>query len=40
MVPDNKNVNWITERFAAFLYFIKERFDLHEGKEDEMETID
>ena len=40
MVPDNKNVNWITERFATFLYFIKDRFDLHEGKEDEMETIE
>ena len=40
MVSENKNVNWITERFAAFLYFIRERFDLHEGKEDEMETIE
>lgn len=40
MVSENKNVNWIIERFATFLYFIKDRFDLHEGKEDEMETIE
>lgn len=40
MVPDDKNVNWITERFAILLYFIRDRFDLHEGKEDEMETIE
>ena len=40
MVPDNKNVNWITERFTTLLYFIRDRFDLHEGKEDEMETIE
>jgi len=40
MVSENKNVNWIIERFATFLYFIKDRFDLHEGKEDEMDNIE
>lgn len=39
-MEEKKNIGWLAERISTLLLFIKERFDLHEGKEDELETID
>lgn len=39
MKPTNKTIS-LRNRIMQLLLFFKERFDLHEGKEDELETID
>lgn len=40
MNNDRQQLNVLSERIAGFLTFIRDRFDLHEGKEDELETIE
>jgi uncharacterized hydrophobic protein (TIGR00271 family) len=37
---DTKKIKSISQKISDLLFFIRERFDLHEGKEDELETID
>ncbi|EON78301.1 putative integral membrane protein [Lunatimonas lonarensis] len=37
---DTRKIKSISQKISDLLFFIKERFDLHEGKEDELETID
>ncbi|WP_291777808.1 TIGR00341 family protein [Cecembia sp.] len=39
MEPNNKTIS-LRNRIMQLLLFFKDRFDLHEGKEDELETID
>ncbi|WP_162340412.1 TIGR00341 family protein [Cyclobacterium salsum] len=40
MKNDRQQLNALSEKIAGFLTFIRDRFDLHEGKEDEIETIE
>ncbi|WP_209329301.1 TIGR00341 family protein [Lunatimonas salinarum] len=39
-MEDKRSIGWLAEKISNFLFFIKGRFDLHEGKEDELDTID
>jgi uncharacterized hydrophobic protein (TIGR00271 family) len=39
-MTENKKALNIRKRILELLLFFKDRFDLHEGKEDELETID
>jgi len=40
MTPPTKKTISLRNRIMELLLFFKDRFDLHEGKEDELETID
>ncbi|MFO7823478.1 MAG: TIGR00341 family protein [Cyclobacterium sp.] len=39
MNPEKQKLSLLSDKIAGLLTFIKDRFDLHEGKEDEIETI-
>jgi hypothetical protein len=39
MGQNNKAIN-LRKKILEILLFFRDRFDLHEGKEDELETID
>ncbi|SHN32312.1 TIGR00341 family protein [Cyclobacterium lianum] len=39
MQTEKQKLSLLSEKIAALLTFVKDRFDLHEGKEDEIETI-
>lgn len=39
MNPEKQKLSALSNKIAGVLTFIRDRFDLHEGKEDEIETI-
>ncbi|MBD3630750.1 TIGR00341 family protein [Cyclobacterium sp.] len=39
MNPEKQKLSVLSNKIAGLLTFIRDRFDLHEGKEDEIETI-
>ncbi len=40
MNNNRQQLNTLSDKIAGFQTFIRDRFDLHEGKEDEIETIE